>query len=409
MRCPKCHYVSFDGQSRCRNCGYDFSLAQPAPDPELPTRTETAATPLADLSLKADAPGRASDEPTLVDRLMPPQPVAPAGAAAGPGGNARAGAARAPQRAPDTDPMDLPLFNPGPSAEPKTEPMRVPPAASRAPADDRPLASSATSQRTPADDRPLVSGATPPRPPLAVRRPTGEGPRARPRVTPQATPPRIEEPRLDLGLDAAAEPDLDDLEIATGPQQPRDIAASIAASRAAASRAMPSREASAHATAAAHAAAGAAATDDPADDPAIESDLAPIGTRIAAGLIDLAFILAVDAVVLHFTLRITGLPLNEWRRLPVAPLIVFLFLLHGGYLTMFTAASGQTMGKMLLNLRVVASRGGPVPFGSAALRAVVWLLTILPAGVGFLPAILTADRRALHDRFADTKVITVSD
>ena len=28
MRCPKCHYVSFDGQNRCRNCGYDFSLSQ---------------------------------------------------------------------------------------------------------------------------------------------------------------------------------------------------------------------------------------------------------------------------------------------------------------------------------------------------------------------------------------------
>ena len=27
MRCPKCHYISFDSGERCRNCGYDFSLS----------------------------------------------------------------------------------------------------------------------------------------------------------------------------------------------------------------------------------------------------------------------------------------------------------------------------------------------------------------------------------------------
>ena len=27
MRCPKCSYLSYDDVERCRNCGYDFSLA----------------------------------------------------------------------------------------------------------------------------------------------------------------------------------------------------------------------------------------------------------------------------------------------------------------------------------------------------------------------------------------------
>jgi uncharacterized RDD family membrane protein YckC len=234
------------------------------------------------------------------------------------------------------------------------------------------------------------------------------------------TPTRVEEPRLDLGLpDAASAPDLDDLDLAT-PTQPRDVAASIAASRAAASRTALSPEASARQAAVRDAspreamvpdlprrtvttAAGAGADAD--TDAAIDESLAPIGTRVAAGAIDLAFMLAIDAAVLYFTLRLTGLPFEAWRRLPIAPLAGFLALLHGGYLTMFTAASGQTMGKMLTNIRVVSSQGGPVPFGSAVVRAGVWLLTIVPAGIGFLPALLAADRRALHDRFADTKVI----
>lgn len=34
MKCPKCGYLGFEALERCRNCGYDFSLATPAaPDP----------------------------------------------------------------------------------------------------------------------------------------------------------------------------------------------------------------------------------------------------------------------------------------------------------------------------------------------------------------------------------------
>ena len=38
MKCPKCGYLGFDDLERCRNCGYDFSLA-PTPDPELEIRS----------------------------------------------------------------------------------------------------------------------------------------------------------------------------------------------------------------------------------------------------------------------------------------------------------------------------------------------------------------------------------
>jgi uncharacterized RDD family membrane protein YckC len=504
MRCPKCHYVSFDGQSRCRNCGYDFSLAQPAAaDPvDLPTRTDATATALADLSLKIEPPATATDTPALVDRYMPAQPSPPAAATAA----SRAGAARAPARGgpagssdassvnrggnasatdsfgsdPDTEPLDLPLFSP---PEPDTASIRnasvsgmgaagagsglgsraaspafppAPPApASRAPVDASPASTASTASmpsatsaasrmaaqaspvsqasgatgagtptsatapmqvpgpRSPGDDRPMVSGATPPRAPLSVRRPTGDVPRPRPRVTPQPSSARSEEPRLDLGSpEPAIEPDLDDLDrrMAT---QPRDIAASIAASRAAASRSLITRDPAARDAAARNAQAAdtlnAGARGADGDAAAVDGDLAPLGTRALAGAIDVAFMIAVAAVVLYFTLRITVLPLSEWRRLPVAPLAGFLGLIYGGYLTMFTAASGQTMGKMLMGVRVVTSHGDPVPFGSAVLRAAVWLLTIVPAGVGFIPALLAADRRALHDRFAETKVITTTD
>jgi len=60
---------------------------------------------------------------------------------------------------------------------------------------------------------------------------------------------------------------------------------------------------------------------------------------------------------------------------------------------------------MMTGVKVVAMDGGAVPFGHAVLRAILWLLTIVPLGIGALPAFLTDDRRALHDRLANTRVI----
>jgi uncharacterized RDD family membrane protein YckC len=42
MKCPKCGYLGFETGDRCRNCGYDFSLAPSVYLPELPIRSEEA-------------------------------------------------------------------------------------------------------------------------------------------------------------------------------------------------------------------------------------------------------------------------------------------------------------------------------------------------------------------------------
>ena len=63
MRCPKCHYVSFDGQNRCRNCGYDLSLAQPSEPLEVSTRPgNPTAAPLANLEPEPLPLPRASEQ-----------------------------------------------------------------------------------------------------------------------------------------------------------------------------------------------------------------------------------------------------------------------------------------------------------------------------------------------------------
>jgi uncharacterized RDD family membrane protein YckC len=132
--------------------------------------------------------------------------------------------------------------------------------------------------------------------------------------------------------------------------------------------------------------------------------------RLLGGVIDLALVAAIDVAVVYFTLKLCDLTFAQVLILPMAPLLSFLALLNGGYLSTFVAAGGQTIGKMAAGIRVVpADPGAPrserVSFGQAVVRAAGYLASALPAGLGFLPAFFGEERRALHDRLADTRVV----
>jgi uncharacterized RDD family membrane protein YckC len=218
------------------------------------------------------------------------------------------------------------------------------------------------------DDLPLVSGNTPPRPPLAVRRAAPVTPR--PRVEPPVQRPG--------GLTFPDSPEDDEDEDEAAARLLRDDEAG--------------RDEDADPD---HAAGGIA--------------VAPAGARLLGASIDAAITLAIDLAVLYFTLRLCDLPFSEVSALPVIPMAAFLLLLNGGYLTMFTVAGGQTIGKMLAGTRVVpatwATGSRRLSFGVSVIRAAVCFVSLIPAGAGFFMAIVRADGRALHDAAADTVVI----
>jgi uncharacterized RDD family membrane protein YckC len=75
MKCPKCGYLGFEQVDRCRNCGYEFSLAKNAVLPELPLnerRTEEVQA-LADLSFLKESPSASA--PTSTDLPLFETPV----------------------------------------------------------------------------------------------------------------------------------------------------------------------------------------------------------------------------------------------------------------------------------------------------------------------------------------------
>ena len=218
---------------------------------------------------------------------------------------------------------------------------------------------------TDAPDAPLVAPPAAPRAPLAVRRPAPVAPRPKPKKESPAA-----EPLLDL--QAAVDP-----LAASGFLSERDAP-------------VPPREQVT--PAASHAPVAASAL-----------------SRVAGGAIDFVLIGTIDVLVIYFTLRICDLTFGDVTTLPVAPLVSFFLLLNGGYLAAFVAAGGQTIGKMAVGTRVIPAAPdtnlhGRVSFGQAVVRAAGYLVSALPAGLGFVPA-LAGERRALHDRLADTRVV----
>jgi uncharacterized RDD family membrane protein YckC len=127
--------------------------------------------------------------------------------------------------------------------------------------------------------------------------------------------------------------------------------------------------------------------------------------RLSAALADVVLLGTMHAITLYFTLRLCGLTTEDWRALPLLPLLAFFLIVDAAYLVAFTTAGGQTIGKMALGLKVVADDEQGVSAGTAARRALGAIASALCLGAGLLPALLNEDRRALHDRLAGTRVV----
>ncbi|HEX7942492.1 MAG TPA: RDD family protein, partial [Gemmatimonadaceae bacterium] len=211
------------------------------------------------------------------------------------------------------------------------------------------------------DDVPLITKPSPPRPPLSVRRATPEVPR----VKAEARAPLLDWP--DPGPVPSHTPRVEDQSVLRAPSErpePR-----ISGSR------------------------------------RPEAEPASLAPRALAAAIDVVLLGLVDLIVVYLTMKICRLNVSELALLPKAPLLTFLLLQNGGYMVAFTT-TGQTLGKMIAGVRVLADDSEHAPdLGRSVLRASVWMLLAVPAGLGLLSATLSRDGRGLHDRFAGTRVV----
>jgi uncharacterized RDD family membrane protein YckC len=89
---------------------------------------------------------------------------------------------------------------------------------------------------------------------------------------------------------------------------------------------------------------------------------------------------------------------------PQAPVALFTWLFTAAYFVVLHVVAGQTVGKSLVGIRVVALDGTLLTVGPALLRYLAAYLSALPLGLGFLMAGLRRDKRALHDLIAGSRV-----
>jgi uncharacterized RDD family membrane protein YckC len=80
-------------------------------------------------------------------------------------------------------------------------------------------------------------------------------------------------------------------------------------------------------------------------------------------------------------------------------------LLEEVYYTFFHGYNGQTVGKFIMNLKVVTTTGEQLGYGRAFKRWLGYFASGLIFGIGYLMVAFTKNKQGLHDKIADTFVI----
>ena len=140
---------------------------------------------------------------------------------------------------------------------------------------------------------------------------------------------------------------------------------------------------------------------------------ASFGARVMALAIDfvlletiyfLLFVLLTGKLIqaLHFETLIQA---AFWTLYLIVFSISFLFL-HMAYFILFHTWLGQTIGKMIMGIRVVTNDNKLVSPSVAFLRWSGYILSLVPLATGFLWAAVDKDHCAWHDRLAQTRVVS---
>jgi uncharacterized RDD family membrane protein YckC len=81
------------------------------------------------------------------------------------------------------------------------------------------------------------------------------------------------------------------------------------------------------------------------------------------------------------------------------------YLVAAGYSIFFVGKYAATPGKMACKLKIVNPDGGKISYGRATGRFFAEILSSLICNIGYIMAAFDSEKRALHDRICNTRVI----
>lgn len=123
----------------------------------------------------------------------------------------------------------------------------------------------------------------------------------------------------------------------------------------------------------------------------------------------------IDGVILSIVRYMATVPLGlesfnqairpgiHWGDVGTASLIGL--VVQVAYFTYFWTQHGATPGKMIFGLKVVRPDGSPISVGQAIGRVFAYILDTIILFIGFMMAGWDDEKRALHDRLCNTRVI----
>lgn len=124
---------------------------------------------------------------------------------------------------------------------------------------------------------------------------------------------------------------------------------------------------------------------------------ASFGVRLAAALID-GILLGVVGFIIR---AILGPAVGTGLQLVLG--LAYTIYLEG-------SPSGQTIGKKLMNIRVIDfNGGGPIGYGRAAIRYVGKLVSGIVCLLGYLWMLWDKEKQTWHDKIATTVVVPTAD
>ena len=148
-------------------------------------------------------------------------------------------------------------------------------------------------------------------------------------------------------------------------------------------------------------------SDRPAGFVSLQGTYAGAASRFAAYVIDLVVstsVFALGLAVTTFGVQIVTTHSVTWNRSNIVVAVIFIAwqFFYFGYCW---AASGRTFGMAVVGVRVVRADGADLGPRWGVVRALVFPLSFLFCGLGFLGILVQRDHRALHDLIAGSAVV----
>jgi uncharacterized RDD family membrane protein YckC len=132
--------------------------------------------------------------------------------------------------------------------------------------------------------------------------------------------------------------------------------------------------------------------------------------RVLAKLIDSAILIAIYAPISYLAaplmLRATsGGRLTAGFFLLEGALLLFQVIGNGVYEVFFVSNYSATPGKMICGKKIVTADGGRLTLGQATRRYFANYLSSFTFGIGYIMVAFDDQKRALHDRICDSRVV----